>query len=319
MSLGHEHGLVLIGLAGLMDVKNLSLSLSLSLSSATWMALLSYPPISVQIGCACWDALNTASARALMNEQRSTPVMSATSIDLLHRTAAVVMISQAISMPQIADFIWRPSVSIFFTHMYGWHPDCMHQNGSLQYISQCTQLCLAAPSGCCPHLSAVLTILLISFIAAGCILHQCRSQGCNDEVANKVRHAQAALSSRWCMQDDPDGSVYIAHLPCDEPIKAFRCKTAVGRMWRWCKHNVGFRCFCKWDAGCCLKNESRSHFMLCFANNVVIYIQCALDDDIEQQALMFLSTRAMPKCIACCSAMEQHKTFLSILRETNGG
>ncbi len=31
MSLGHEHGLVLIGLAGSMDVVNLSLSLSLSL------------------------------------------------------------------------------------------------------------------------------------------------------------------------------------------------------------------------------------------------------------------------------------------------
>ncbi len=31
MSLGHEHGLVLIGLAGPMDVVNLSLSLSLSL------------------------------------------------------------------------------------------------------------------------------------------------------------------------------------------------------------------------------------------------------------------------------------------------
>ncbi len=30
MSLGHEHGLVLIGLAGPMDVVNLSLSLSLS-------------------------------------------------------------------------------------------------------------------------------------------------------------------------------------------------------------------------------------------------------------------------------------------------
>ncbi len=32
MSLGHEHGLVLIGLAGPMDVVNLSLSLFLSLS-----------------------------------------------------------------------------------------------------------------------------------------------------------------------------------------------------------------------------------------------------------------------------------------------
>ncbi len=43
MSLGHEHGLVLIGLAGPMDVVNLSLSLSLSqlpcrLSKADWLS-----------------------------------------------------------------------------------------------------------------------------------------------------------------------------------------------------------------------------------------------------------------------------------------
>ncbi len=47
MSLGHEHGFVLIGLAGPMDVVNLSLSLSLSpqqnnrdVLAATWLGII---------------------------------------------------------------------------------------------------------------------------------------------------------------------------------------------------------------------------------------------------------------------------------------
>ncbi len=49
MSLGHEHGLVLIGLAGPMDVVNLSLSLSLSTLSGAVNGALSARLISLAL------------------------------------------------------------------------------------------------------------------------------------------------------------------------------------------------------------------------------------------------------------------------------